>query len=138
MAPGTHAPTGASWGYENRTTALRIPGGDPAARRLEHRMPGGDTNPYLVMAAILGAALMGVEDGVAPPDPIIGNAYGQPLLKIPTDWDEAITRFETSPRMARIFPKLLIEMLCRVKRQEQRITTSLDPDIAALQTHGRV
>lgn len=138
IAPGSHAPTGASWGYENRTTALRIPGGDPAGRRLEHRMAGGDTNPYLVMAAILGAALMGVEDDLSPPEPIIGNAYEQPILKVPTDWDEAITRFESSPRMARIFPKLLIEMLARVKRQEQRTTAKLDPDMLNLQTYDCV
>lgn len=138
FAPGSHAPTGAAWGYENRTTAIRIPGGDPSARRIEHRMPGGDTNPYLVIAAILGAALMGIDDGLTPPDPIIGNAYGKPILKVPTDWDEAITRFETSPKMARIFPKLLIEMLTRVKRQEQHVMGSRDPDLVALQLHDRV
>ena len=138
FVPGSHAPTSASWGYENRTTSLRIPAGDPAARRFEHRMPGGDTNPYLVIAAILGAALMGVEDELTPPEPIIGNAYGQPLLKVPTDWDEAIARFETSPRMERIFPKLLVEMLGRVKRQEQRLTAGLEHAEAAFRMHDRV
>lgn len=138
FAPGSHAPTGASWGYENRTAAIRIPGGDPAARRLEHRMPGGDTNPYLVLAAILGAALNGVEDDVTPPPPVMGNAYAQAILKVPTDWDEAIARFETSPRMARVFPKLLIDMLVRVKRQEQRRTATLEHDAAAWLCHDRV
>jgi len=138
FTPGNHAPTGAAWGYENRTTAIRIPGGDPAGRRLEHRMPGGDTNPYLVLAAILGAALIGIEDDVAPPAPVMGNAYGQPVLKVPTDWDEAIARFDTSPRMARIFPKLLIDMLVRMKRQEQDTTAALEHDAAAYLCHDRV
>ncbi|MCL4171416.1 UNVERIFIED_CONTAM: hypothetical protein GTU68_031750, partial [Idotea baltica] len=72
-----HAPIGASWGYENRTTALRIPGGAGPTRRIEHRTAGADTNPYLVLAAVLGTALMGIEDSLNPPAPIIGNAYGQ-------------------------------------------------------------
>jgi glutamine synthetase len=134
ITPQSHAPIGASWGYENRTCAIRIPGGDPASRRVEHRFAGGDTNPYLVMTAILGAALMGIEDAVAPPEPIIGNAYGQRLLKVPTDWDEAITRFEGSPKMARIFPPLLIEMLARVKRQEMARSFAMDPARLALET----
>ncbi|MCA8879187.1 MAG: glutamine synthetase [Rhodobacteraceae bacterium] len=138
ITPLSHAPIGASWGYENRTCAIRIPGGDPAARRIEHRFAGGDTNPYLVMAAILGAALMGIEDAVAPPEPIMGNAYGQRILKVPADWVEAITRFEGSPKMARIFPGLLIDMLARVKRQELKKSDALDAARLALETSQAV
>ena len=61
-----HAPTSAQWGYENRTTAIRIPGGDLASKRIEHRVAGGDTNPYLVMTAILGSALLGIEKKLNP------------------------------------------------------------------------
>ena len=53
LTPGTHAPTSAGWGYENRTAAIRIPGGDSKARRIEHRVAGADANPYLVLASIL-------------------------------------------------------------------------------------
>ncbi|MFV0245879.1 MAG: glutamine synthetase family protein [Qingshengfaniella sp.] len=127
IASGSHAPIGACWGYENRTTAIRIPGGDPGSRRIEHRVAGGDTNPYLVLAAILGAAMMGIEDELTPPEPIIGNAYGQRILQFPTDWNAAIERFSVSPRMARIFPPLLIDMLARIKRQEQRKLATLAP-----------
>lgn len=138
LAPHSHAPTGACWGYENRTTAIRIPGGDPAARRIEHRVAGGDTNPYLVMAAILGAALMGIEDELTPPEPLMGNAYGQRVLMVPTDWEEAIGRFEASPKMARIFPGLMIDMLQRVKRQEQRKSGKLSPERLKLETMDAV
>jgi glutamine synthetase len=126
-APGAHAPTGAAWGYENRTTALRIPGGEPASRRIEHRVAGGDTNPYLVMAAVLGAALMGIEDGLTPPEPILGNAYEQRVLQVPSDWQTAIDRFSASPKMARIFPRRLIENLVMTKRQEWHRMTELTP-----------
>ena len=55
LVPGAHAPTGLSWAYENRTAAIRVPAGPPAARRIEHRVAGGDINPYLLVTAVLGA-----------------------------------------------------------------------------------
>ena len=73
-------------------------------RRIEHRVPGADANPYLVLAAVLGAMMIGVEDELTPPEPVIGNAYLQRVLQLPTDWDNAITRFADSPKMARILP----------------------------------
>jgi glutamine synthetase len=83
FVPGAHAPTGIAWAHENRTTALRVPSGAPAARRIEHRVAGGDINPYLFLAAILGAALNGLEDHEPPPPPITGNAYDQDLRALP-------------------------------------------------------
>ncbi|MDP4990506.1 MAG: glutamine synthetase, partial [Marivita lacus] len=56
LVPGAHAPTGIAWAYENRTAAIRVPSGSASARRIEHRVAGGDVNPYLTLAAILGAA----------------------------------------------------------------------------------
>ncbi|MDR9395636.1 glutamine synthetase family protein [Roseovarius sp. SYSU LYC5161] len=120
LVPGAHAPTGVCWGYDNRTAALRIPGGAPAARRIEHRVPGGDINPYLAFAAILGAALCGVEDGRTPPPPVTGNAYEADLPQLAPDWETAITRFETDPLIARILPPGLRRNLVMTKRQELR------------------
>ena len=51
---GAHAPINATWGYDNRTVAVRVPGGPPVATRIEHRVAGGDVNPYLNFAAICG------------------------------------------------------------------------------------
>jgi glutamine synthetase len=51
------------------------PSGNHKARRIEHRVAGGDMNPYLMLAGVLGAALIGIEDGLTPPPPITGNAY---------------------------------------------------------------
>ena len=118
LVPGAHAPTGIAWAYENRTTALRVPAGGGAARRIEHRVAGGDINPYLFLAAILGAALNGIEDALPPPDPITGNAYGHDLAQLPTDWQTAIDTFEQSPDIARIFAPELITNFLATKRQE--------------------
>lgn len=113
------APTTASWGYENRTSAIRIPGGPSIARRIEHRVAGCDANPYLVIAAILGAALDGIIRNAEPPAPTAGNTYaaagGDPL---PTSWLSAVEMFERSEIVGRIFRPTLIKMFSTCKRQE--------------------
>lgn len=118
MVPGAHAPTGIAWAYENRTTALRVPASSGPARRIEHRVAGGDINPYLFLAAILGAALNGIEDAEDPPEPITGNAYSHDLAQLPTTWQAAIDAFEQSPEIARIFEPELITTFLATKRQE--------------------
>lgn len=126
LVPGNHAPTSVCWAYENRTSAVRIPGGPAAARRIEHRVAGGDINPYLTFAAILGAAITGIEDGQTPPDPITGNAYDLELPQLAPDWAAAIDLFESDPLMARIFPANLIRNLVLTKRQELRLMSQID------------
>ncbi|RVV98682.1 glutamine synthetase [Mesobaculum littorinae] len=128
LVPDAHAPTAIAWGYENRTAAVRIPAGAPQARRVEHRVAGGDVNPYLMLAAILGAALTGIEDGLAPPAPITGSAYTQSLPRMPDDWGRAIDLFETDARIARIFPPALIENYVATKRQERHYIAELTPE----------
>jgi len=77
LVPNAHAPTGVCWAYDNRTSSIRVPGGSLKARRVEHRVAGGDVNPYLFLAAVLGSALIGIEDKLDPGEPIKGNAYAQ-------------------------------------------------------------
>ncbi|MDA0795476.1 MAG: glutamine synthetase family protein [Proteobacteria bacterium] len=95
MTPGCFAPLSANWGYENRTTAIRIPGGDYRAMRIEHRVAGADANPYLVVAAILAGALSGIERKLSAPEPVVGDACDvKPTL--PHFWNDAIDVFEES------------------------------------------
>jgi len=98
------------------------------ARRIEHRVAGGDVNPYLFLAAVLGAALVGIEDAMTPPPPIVGNAYEQEMAQIPQTWGAAIDAFEASPLVKRIFPQLLIDNLVMTKRQELHYMAELSPD----------
>lgn len=128
LVPETHAPTSIGWAYENRTAALRIPASGPAARRIEHRVAGGDVNPYLMIAAILGAALNGIEDRAEPPAPFSGNAYTANLPQLPATWDEALIAFESSPQVARIFAPELIDNFVMTKRQEIRYMAELTPE----------
>jgi glutamine synthetase len=125
LVPDSHAPTSVAWGYENRTVALRVPAGASAARRIEHRVAGGDVNPYLMLAAILGGVLTGIEDGAEPPPPTTGNAYAQDLPQLPATWAEAIEAFETCPQVARIFPRELVTNFIATKRQELHYVAEL-------------
>ena len=119
LVPDKHAPTAISWGYENRTAAIRIPAGNPAARRIEHRVAGGDVNPYLMLAAILGAALDGIENQMEPASPVIGNAYAvEGLPQIPDSWEHAIDAMESSSIIPRFIHPELIKNLISTKRQE--------------------
>lgn len=127
LTPGAHAPTSLSWGHENRTVAVRVPDGPSAARRLEHRVPGGDVNPYLAIAAVLGGMLDGIENDTPPPPEVRGNAYAQDLPQIPTDWATAIDAFESAPIIRRIFAPTLVANLVMTKKQELARMASLDP-----------
>ncbi|WP_420859842.1 glutamine synthetase family protein [Marivivens marinus] len=128
LVPESHAPTGVCWAYENRTASVRVPGGSPAGRRVEHRVAGGDVNPYLFLAAVLGSALIGIEDGLTPPPPISGNAYEQDLPQIPATWAEAIDALEESELAKRILPEQLIQNFVLTKRQELHYFRELSPN----------
>ena len=109
--PGCHAPTFPSWGYENRTVAVRVPAGSHPARRLEHRVAGADANPYLLLAVVLSAMLDGIEQNLSPGKPISGDAYGQEEAILPGYMPEAVKLFNESdfirtslgPELQRIF-----------------------------------
>jgi glutamine synthetase len=119
LQPRSHAPTGVAWGYETRNAAVRIPGGPGAARRIEHRVAGADANPYLVLAAVLGAAFDGIERRLAPPPPITGEP-GRDCEALPTVWGEAVALFEGGEAAARIFTPELIAAFLGMKRQEMQ------------------
>ena len=72
--PGSFAPTALRWGVDNRTCSLRI-AGHGQGMRVENRVPGGDVNPYLAIAALIAGALHGIENELPLEDEFVGNAY---------------------------------------------------------------
>ncbi|MEO7769315.1 MAG: glutamine synthetase family protein, partial [Ferruginibacter sp.] len=62
LVEGAWAPTTLTWGIDNRTTALRALPGTPRSTRLETRVVGSDSNPYLAMAACLASGLYGIKN----------------------------------------------------------------------------
>jgi len=81
FAEGSFAPTTVAWGLDNRTCAVRLVGHGPSAR-LENRLPGGDVNPYLAIAAMLAGGLHGIAQKLPLEDEQVGNAYtsGKPTV----------------------------------------------------------
>lgn len=120
------APTRLTWGYENRTTALRIPAGEDANRRIEHRVAGADANPYLALAVMLATGLWGIEQALVPPTPLEGNGYESDAPRLPITWPAAIDCFAASELMATCFDPLLVHLLLAAKTQElQRFTSTV-------------
>jgi glutamine synthetase len=118
--PGNHAPTDAAWGYDNRTTAIRIPESPSAARRIEHRVAGADGNPYLVLAAVLAGIWHGIEKTLSPPDPIEGNAWDQEINSpaLPTTMDEAIAVFNKAEVLSDYLTAEFKTLFLATKQQE--------------------
>ena len=75
LVKGAWAPTAATWGVENRTTALRVIEGSDTSQRVEFRVGSADANPYLVAAANLAAGLTGISEQLDPGEAAVGNAY---------------------------------------------------------------
>ena len=75
MVPGFWAPTHATWGVENRTTALRVIPGSPKSQRVEFRLGSADANPYIALAAAIASGLYGIENALLLDDMVEGNAY---------------------------------------------------------------
>ena len=96
LVPGWFAPINATWGYENRSCAVRaIRSARPDLWRFECRRPGADANPYLALAAIAASAADGMRRKASPPDAIEGDAYARTdLPELPGSLESAIHAFE--------------------------------------------
>ncbi len=96
LRPSEHAPTYASWGFDNRSAAVRVITASRLATRIEHRVAGADTNPYLVVAMILSAALAGMKEKTQPGGAISGDEHAINHEPLPTNWDQSLQRFAKS------------------------------------------
>jgi glutamine synthetase len=120
LRPLTYAPTAATWGWNNRTVALRIPPGGPAARRIEHRVAGSDANPYLVLAAVLAGVLEGLARQQEADAPITGNAYAQAApVQLPLSWEAAISAFASAERLPEWFGQRFCKLFAAIRQGER-------------------
>jgi len=95
FADGSFAPTTIAWGMDNRTCALRVVG-HRSSMRMECRAPGGDVNQYLAVAALIAGGLHGIDQKLALPEPLAGNAYQSGTARLPTTLAEAAGLFAES------------------------------------------
>ena len=106
LCPGAWAPINMTWGIENRTTAFRAIMGGASSQRVENRLPGADSNPYLALAATLGAGFLGIKEKIEPTKETIGGAYELKLEKkyqVPSDLREAAKLFKNSDSAKYLF-----------------------------------
>jgi glutamine synthetase len=117
FAPGSFAPTAVSWGRDNRTCALRLVGRGQSLRP-ENRLPGGDVNPYLGLAAVIASGLYGIEHELPLPDPITGNAYASDAATVPTTLREALELWESSKLARECFGEEVVAHYATMARVE--------------------
>ncbi|MGI8662102.1 MAG: glutamine synthetase family protein [Acidimicrobiales bacterium] len=92
---GSFAPTAVAWGRDNRTCALRVVGHGQSLRA-ENRVPGGDVNPYLALAALIAAGLHGIDNELPLEPAHVGNAYEADKPRVPSTLRDAAERFASS------------------------------------------
>jgi len=122
LVEGAWAPTTVTWGHDNRTTALRVLTSSAKATRIEHRVVGSDTNPYLTMAACLASGLYGIKHklklGIKATN---GNGYkdnGNGIL--PTNLKEASDAMKNSKIAKEIFGEAFVDHFTRTREWEWR------------------
>jgi len=112
------SPASVEWGYDNRTAAFRVPHSDPANRRVEHRLPGGDANPYLSLALMLGAGLAGMQQQIEPGPEVSDRPAVSERGALPADLHEALVELQACPIMTEVFGAPFIELYNMIKQHE--------------------
>jgi glutamine synthetase len=123
LVPGYWAPTSATWGVENRTTALRVIRGGASSQRIEYRIAAADINPYIALAAAIGSGLWGIEHRIEPDAPIEGNAYDRdhpPHRRLPATLYEAAERLAASKAARALFGDAFVEHYAATRQWEER------------------
>jgi glutamine synthetase len=105
---GSFAPTAVAWGHDNRTCALRVVG-HGSGLRVENRVPGGDVNPYLAVAAMLAGGLHGIRHQLALEPAFEGNAYASDKPRVPSTLAEARELFLASTVAREVFGDDVVE-----------------------------
>ena len=121
LVPDSLAPTRANWGFDNRTTFVRIPPERGRAARVEVRVADASANPYLATAAMLFAGLHGMREELPLPEPITGDAYelgdaaGPPL---PQSLDAALEALVADRYLCDAMGPEIVDTFCALKRSE--------------------
>ncbi len=105
---GSFAPTAIAWGHDNRTCALRVVGHGPGLR-VENRVPGGDVNPYLAVAAIIAGGIHGIENELELEPMFVGNAYTSDKPRVPSTLRDAADLFAGSEVARSAFGEAVVE-----------------------------
>jgi glutamine synthetase len=131
LVDGFWAPTSPNWGVDNRTVACRVISGSANSTRIETRVPGADVNPYLAVAACVGAGLWGIEQGLTlDTAETIGNGYAPAagVDRLPRTLQEATARLSTSTAARQLFGDGFVDHYVATREWEWRQSTEAVTD----------
>ena len=111
------SPINTHWGYDNRTVGLRVPLASAKDTRVENRVPGSDTNPYLAIAASLAAGYLGMEEKLEPTRPLESNAHER-AITLPRDLHTAMKLLRRSRPLRRMLGEEFIRVYVAIKELE--------------------
>ncbi len=117
LVPGGASPINVEWGEDNRSAGLRVPISPVSARRIENRLAGADTNPYLAIAASLACGYLGMMKKLQPRPAVTGNAYRN-SHQLPRGLLEALVEFEGSESLHEVLGKRFCHVYLELKRSE--------------------
>jgi len=120
MVRGAWSPTLATWGHENRTTALRVIGGSPSATRVEYRFAAADMNPYIAIAASVASGLYGIEHELPLPPETSGNGYDAKAEPLPSSLRAATLALSRSKEARDLLGGEFVEHYVRTRDWECR------------------
>jgi glutamine synthetase len=117
LAPDIAAPINLNWGYDNRTTAFRVPNSNRAGTRVENRFPGADVNPYLAFAATLASGYLGMKKKLKPTKPHEGTA-NEEQVEVARTLEEGLRNLQNTPELVDMFGSLFLKAYSAVKLDE--------------------
>lgn len=119
FGPDTLAPWLIDWGLDNRSAMVRIPPERGRASRMELRLGDASANPYLAIAGLLGAAYLGIRDGLTAPEPLEGYGYDPAKAdKLPADLPTALAALEADTELAEVLGDVFVTAFLAYKRNE--------------------
>ncbi|MGH6761869.1 MAG: glutamine synthetase family protein [Phyllobacterium sp.] len=117
LTKSASAPVNVKWGYDNRTTAFRVPRSDPSARRVENRIPSSDANPYLALAASLACGLIGMVNRIEADQPA-SSTVNDEEIELPRGLIEAVQLFEDDEELKTMLGESFANTYAAIKRAE--------------------
>jgi glutamine synthetase len=117
FAPDIAAPINVHWGYENRTTGIRVPDSGPESRRVENRFPGADANPYVAIAVSLACGYLGMKQKIKPSEPHRGDAFLEHIT-VARSLEEALRLLEEDSDLHKVLGARFVKAYVAVKKEE--------------------
>ncbi len=114
------APRNTNWGLGNRSCGFRIPSNEEHSMRIENRISGADTNPYLVFAANLAAGYLGIKNKLKPSHETKKSVFGKDKSSLPKNVEEAILLFENDEQINEVFNQKFIRTIAAIRRVENQ------------------